>query len=112
MTKSSIFLTLSGLTIGSSFAALVIDSGFSVAYGIAAITAGYALSLCQGGRQITLPTQNLDDACRMMDSESGRWHLVAVPGHCVVAYRSADKAMDAMSADAVGYAVVDCGGAV
>lgn len=112
MNKSSVFLALSGLTIASSFSALVIDDGFSVAYGIAAITAGYALSLCQGGKQITLPTQNLDDACRMMDSESGRWHLVAVPGHCVRAYRSSERAMDAMAADAVGYAVVDCGGAV
>lgn len=106
MNKSSVFLALSGLTIASSFAALVIDDGFGVAYGIAAITAGYALSMCHGGRQITLATQNLDDACRMMDSETGRWHLVAVPGHCVVAYRSAEKALDAMGHDGIGYAVV------
>lgn len=109
MNKSSVFLALSGLTIASSFAALVIDDGFGVAYGIAAITAGYALSLCQGGKQITLATQNLDDACRMMGSESGRWHLVAVAGHCVVAFRSETEALDVMSKDAVGYAVFDGG---
>lgn len=105
MKKENVFLALGGLAIASSIAALVVDNGYGFAYGSLLVFAGYALSLCGGDKQITLPTQNLDDACQMMADAPGRWHLVSVPGHCVVAYRSERKALGAMT-DAVGYAVV------
>lgn len=109
MKKENTFLILAALAIGSSVAALVIDDHFSVAFGCIAVFVGYCMSLCGRGRMITLPTQSLDDAGRMMSGQSGRWHLVAVPGHCVVAYRSEAEALDVMSKDAVGYAVFDGG---
>lgn len=109
MKKENTFLILSGLAICSSVAALVIDDHFGVAFGCIAVFIGYCLSLCGHGRMITLPTQCIDEADRMMAGESGRWYLVAVPGHCVVAYRSATTALDALSSDAVGYAVFDGG---
>ncbi len=109
MKKEDTFLILAVLAIGSSVAALVIDSGFSVAFGCIAVFIGYCMSLCGHGRTMTLPTQCLDEAAKLMSAESGRWHLVAVPGHCVVAYRSAATALDALSSDAIGYAVFDGG---
>jgi hypothetical protein len=107
MKKENTFLILACLAIGSSVAALVIDDHFSVAFGCIAVFIGYCMSLCGRGRMITLPTQCLDDAGRMMSGQSGRWHLVAVPGRCVVAYQSSAQALDALSSDAVGYAVYD-----
>lgn len=106
MNKSNILLILTILTAASAIGASIADDFFCIPYGFFLILIGYGISLCGGDKTITLATQNLDEACTIMANEPGRWHLVAVHGHNVVAYRSADKAMDAMTDEAVGYAVV------
>lgn len=106
MNKETIVLILVAITFISCIVAQILGDWFSVPYALAGISFGYGMSLCQGGKQITLPTQSLDEARELMKDAKERWHLVAVTGHCVVAYRSEQKAFDALGRDGIGYAVV------
>lgn len=106
MKQETVFLTIGGFAIGASLVAIAMDSGYGFAYGSLLVFGGYALSLCGGDKTITLPTQSLDEARELMKDAKERWHLVAVTGHCVVAYRSEQKAFDALGRDGIGYAVV------
>ncbi len=106
MKKETILITLTATACASGMFALYIDGAYALPFLCFAVLFAFIVSLCEGDKTITLPTQCLDEACKMMEHEKGQWHLVAVAGHCVVAYRSKQKALDAMGRDGVGYALV------
>jgi len=106
MKKENVLIILCGLSVSSGLAAWALDAGFGFAYACIGALVFYVISLCGRADQITLATQSLDEAKLMMEDKPGTWHLVAVSGRCVVAYRSERQALDSMGRDGIGYAVV------